>query len=661
MNSSKVPTPGGRRRWTVAVLSSPAVNSDERVSFGPRGLRIAGRDVPLLSGAMHYFRTPPRHWGRCLQAIRGLGFVAVETYVPWGIHEVRAGQFDFTLQRDLGAFLDAAAGEGLLALLRPGPHINAELTWFGFPERIVSDPRMLARTARGTPAALMIPPRGFPVPSYASSAFLDEVRGWYAAVAEVVAPRLHPRGPVVAIQVDNEHAHFFRSGAYDGDYHDEALLAWRACSGGAEPPRRFAARTPSDLAPHLAWLAFRERQTTSALAALAKILDEVGLGGVPRYHNFPPTEANVFDLPAAETAVDVAGVDLYHPRRHYDRIRRRALHLAGSSRLPYVPEMGMGSFPWGPPFSDEDSIAQLQNALGHGVAGYNAYMVVERDRWYGCPVGPDGTVRPGLADVLRRINSALGEIGWTSLERRAEIGLVIPRSYLRLGVAASHVGPLGPAFGEFFGLDEQAMARESTFGLDGPVQLELPRWRDAIIGALSRAHLPFVIVDGGAPLELLAKRKALVVPTFDFLEADLAARLRAFAEGGGKLLSGPRRPHRDAAMQENAAELPGELLPHEALEDPAALAAALEALARTSGARRAAPAREPDVDTALHVHPDGSPALLLVATRANRPLTAAVLLDSAATVEDLRDGTTFSGASLEIPLAPFGVRLLRFR
>ena len=41
-----------------------------------------------------------------------------------------------------------------------------------------------------------------------------------------------------------------------------------------------------------------------------------------------------------------------------------ALYLLGSSRYPYIPEMGAGGFPWGPPFREADSVATTLAALG---------------------------------------------------------------------------------------------------------------------------------------------------------------------------------------------------------------------------------------------------------------------------------------------------------
>jgi hypothetical protein len=113
-------------------------------------------------------------------------------------------------------------------------------------------------------------------------------------------------------------------------------------------------------------------------------------------------------------------------------------------------------------------------------------------------------------------------------------------------------------------------------------------------------------------------------------------------------------------MEPFDAALPGDLLPSRALDEPALLDQAIERIAERASLRRAAPAREPDVDTSLHVRPDGSPALLLVGTRSREPLTATISLEAAATVEDLLDGARFAAETLSIPLEPYGVRLLRF-
>ena len=129
---------------------------------------------------------------------------------------------------DVARFLRMAHDVGLRCLLRPGPHINAELTFFGLPERIVWDPECQARTPGGHPVMLPMVPVAFPVPSYASDAFLEETARWYRVVGQRLASLCWPDGPIVLVQVDNEGALYFRDGQYDQDYHPDAIVRYRA-------------------------------------------------------------------------------------------------------------------------------------------------------------------------------------------------------------------------------------------------------------------------------------------------------------------------------------------------------------------------------------------------------------------------------------------------
>jgi len=216
------------------MTHAPAEPSRPSVTVGPHGLRLGGEELPFLSGAMHYFRVPRRDWGRCLDAIADLGLPLVESYVPWSVHEREEGRLDFGdgpvvdgFERDLDGFLDACAERGLRVLLRPGPGVNAELTGFGYPARILRDERCLALGNRGNRVILPTPPRCFAVPSYASERFLEQAGAWLRGFGDHVRPRLWPDGPVVGVQVDNELSLFFRSGAYDQDYHPDAVERYR--------------------------------------------------------------------------------------------------------------------------------------------------------------------------------------------------------------------------------------------------------------------------------------------------------------------------------------------------------------------------------------------------------------------------------------------------
>jgi len=71
------------------------------------------------------------------------GFQSSALIYHGGVHEISPGEFDFgevNPDYDLNAFLTLCEDKDLRVLLRPGPHINSEITYFGFPKRVIEDP-----------------------------------------------------------------------------------------------------------------------------------------------------------------------------------------------------------------------------------------------------------------------------------------------------------------------------------------------------------------------------------------------------------------------------------------------------------------------------------------------------------------------------------------
>ena len=92
-----------------------------------------GEPFTVAAGAMHYFRVPREYWRDRLLKIKACGFNTVETYTAWNLHEPREGEFDFSGNLDLGAYLDLIAELGMCAIVRPGPYICSEWEFGGFP------------------------------------------------------------------------------------------------------------------------------------------------------------------------------------------------------------------------------------------------------------------------------------------------------------------------------------------------------------------------------------------------------------------------------------------------------------------------------------------------------------------------------------------------
>lgn len=150
---------------------------------------VDGKPVKLLSGAIHYFRMVPKHWEDSLYNLKALGFNTVETYIPWNLHEVQEGHFDFSGNKDVVAFVKKAEEIGLMVILRPGPYICAEWDFGGLPAWLLNEPDVKLRCH--------------------CPLFLEKVRNYFNVLLPLLAPlQVTEGGPVIMMQVENEYGSF---------------------------------------------------------------------------------------------------------------------------------------------------------------------------------------------------------------------------------------------------------------------------------------------------------------------------------------------------------------------------------------------------------------------------------------------------------------------
>ncbi|HEU5073395.1 MAG TPA: beta-galactosidase, partial [Polyangiaceae bacterium] len=384
------------------------------------GVRLGEQVVPLLAGSVHYYHLAVEHWRPALTEVRALGLSFVDTYVPWSVHE-RAGQCDFgSLHPELNVrhFLELARELGLYAIVRPGPHVNAELTGFGIPKRVLWDEECMARSANGSRVVLPIPPLAFPLPSYASPKFQEETSRWYQQVGSVLGDLCYPAGPIVFVQVDNEATLGFRDGVFDQDYHPAQLNEYREfltrkypnlealrrlyknpalVVSKSNPPDRKQLKLASDLPAALDWAEAQEGTLARALERMALLLRELFPGALLT-HNLPPGwEASVLDAELLDRTFDLVGADYYHraspPHRRaiFQRTSELGFRARSRGRPCFAAELGVGFPPYFSPHAEGDSRFTALCALAYGLQGFNLYMTVERSRWIGAPIDHTGT------------------------------------------------------------------------------------------------------------------------------------------------------------------------------------------------------------------------------------------------------------------------------
>lgn len=175
------------------------------VQYDPRSFVIHGRRRLLISGEVHYARSPRAEWPALLDRSRACGLNTIATYVFWNWHEPERDRFAFTGDHDLRAFVELCGERGLNVLLRLGPYCCAEWNYGGYPAWLREEPGITIRTW--------------------NDPYLRRVETYFHRLCAEIRPCLATNGgPVVLCQVENEYANVARRYGNEG----QRYLAWMA-------------------------------------------------------------------------------------------------------------------------------------------------------------------------------------------------------------------------------------------------------------------------------------------------------------------------------------------------------------------------------------------------------------------------------------------------
>lgn len=156
---------------------------------------IDGNPTRIISGAMHYFRVHNELWDDRLDRAVAMGVNCIETYVPWNLHELHKGEFDFSGMLDLEAYIKKVQEHGLMMIVRPGPYICSEWDGGGIPGWLMVEPGIELRRM--------------------NEPYLAAVKNYFDVLLPKLARWQYTKGgPIILMQIENEYGSYCNDKEY---------------------------------------------------------------------------------------------------------------------------------------------------------------------------------------------------------------------------------------------------------------------------------------------------------------------------------------------------------------------------------------------------------------------------------------------------------------
>ncbi|KPL03994.1 MAG: hypothetical protein AMJ90_02490 [candidate division Zixibacteria bacterium SM23_73_2] len=416
-----------------------------------------------FSAEIHYFRVDKRYWSVCFERIKKAGFRIISTCVPWNLHEISPGDFDFLGQTDsrtdLVVFLELAREFGFKVILKVGPYIGSEWENGGYPEFIFSSPDVLARDSENQPIKTsdrVKVKQGY-VPCYHHPFFKTYLKRYFTALSSVLKNYIYPKGPVFLIQLDNQLSFGHNSGPFDANYSENIVknlfpdyledmykdikklnrIYGRKYKDfkEMEPPRNLKVKKPSDLVKYFDWLSFRDKYLEDFINELRDLFLSFEVNAMFFTNSFSaldlylPFSWSNFDQEKTFLSADISWDE------NSQLLNRYIKYFVGCARFRWASSISCGRWSDSPqegkkyfPITPKKTKFFLLKALRSGIIGFNYYMFVEGDLWYDSPLAPDGAIQDNY-DIIKKINLLTEKIPLQELKSLGEISLAYYRPY----------------------------------------------------------------------------------------------------------------------------------------------------------------------------------------------------------------------------------------
>ncbi|MFH1701309.1 MAG: beta-galactosidase [Candidatus Zixiibacteriota bacterium] len=424
-----------------------------------------GKDIYYpFSVEMHYFRIEKRYWSVCFEKIKRAGFRIISTAVPWNLHQGRNKDIDFNgfqdSRKDLIVFLELAREFGFKVILRPGPWISGQWKNGGIPDFVISDSELLARNARDEEIILTDSTgvAGGKLVSYMHPHFQHYLKNYFKNLIETTRNYIHPRGPVFMVEFDFETSFCHRTGAGDADYNDYVIKALYPAFLdqkygeiknlnslykeknkdfiNVEPPRDFAGFDIKNMPKVFDWFLFKEWYLSEFLSGMEDLFKSYTV--LPFFFRSlyfkkeQPLPA--FSLKLEGDEEHLLGASVFPDGTAFD-LMQKARFMRTMTPFAWAPSFISGSMTSDKkesehmfPITDGRRRFFIAAGLAGGFKGFNHYMFVNRDHWYGAPIDHDGAIGVGF-EIIKRLNIAIPKMGVNVIKPDNSLAAAFYRPY----------------------------------------------------------------------------------------------------------------------------------------------------------------------------------------------------------------------------------------
>lgn len=546
------------------------------LEYTSEGIFFNGKSIYFWSGEFPYYRTDSEYWEDRLIKIKESGVNFITAYIPWNLHEKEEGKYDFSGKNgdercNIIKLIKLIDKLGMYFIPKPGPFICAEVQHGGIPDWLTGNhPEVKTKDSNGKDVGFRQDNK--PLPEFLNSTYIKYVKLWYTAVYEnVLSEFQYPKGPVVAMQIENEFPYSTSELAdpFSWGYSEEIIDMFRQwskeryknierynvlhCSNYSKfdvivPPRKIdkEIECKEKWLHYQDWVMFREEYGVKTLKLYSDIFNKLGVS-VPFYHNAGMLEDETPMNFGSLSDVMWMGVNFWLGKppakdiEAYTQGIRRLKQLKGAqpNRPNIAPELNWG---WSRAI-EADFLTRYTMPF---LKGTNIYTIADGNstgKLNGVPYTNNPEPYPGSSPIdalgnktdsykmLRRLTRFTenegAEFNLTKYTADVAIGFYTPYNYAYV-------------YSKYGNVDKSLYKNKIK------IPVGTNEFMQEMIKGFIGKNIDYHCVDiGRASLEALLNIPAIVILTQEVMDLNTQEKLISYVRNGGKLIVMPQIPEID--------------------------------------------------------------------------------------------------------------------